>query len=110
VDIGGVWKSIGKNMKASATERLGYYELKQHKPWLAEEYPKLLGEMKEVKLQWLQNPIQIHRVSMNSVRCETCQTFWNRKMEYLKKNINEIETDNNNNKNIRELYRGINEL
>jgi len=33
VDINRVWESIRKNMKASATENLGYYELKQHKPW-----------------------------------------------------------------------------
>jgi DNA repair ATPase RecN len=30
VDISRAWKSITGNMKASTTESLGYYELKQH--------------------------------------------------------------------------------
>jgi hypothetical protein len=46
---------------------------------------------------------------MKSVRRETCRTFRNKKREYLKGKINELET-NNKNKNIRELYRGINEF
>jgi prefoldin subunit 5 len=33
----------------------------------------------------------------------------NKEMEYLKDEINELET-NNKNKNIRDLYRGINEF
>jgi hypothetical protein len=33
VDISRVWESIRGNMKDSATESLGYYELKHHKPW-----------------------------------------------------------------------------
>jgi hypothetical protein len=33
VDIIRAWGSIRDNIKASATGRLGYYELKQHKPW-----------------------------------------------------------------------------
>jgi hypothetical protein len=37
VDILKAWKSIRKNMKASVTESLGYYELQQHKPWVHEE-------------------------------------------------------------------------
>jgi hypothetical protein len=31
VDINRAWKSIRENIKASATENIGYYELKQHK-------------------------------------------------------------------------------
>jgi hypothetical protein len=33
MDINRAWESIRKNMKASATDSLGYCELKQHKPW-----------------------------------------------------------------------------
>jgi len=32
LDISRGWKSVRENMKASATESLGHYELKQHKP------------------------------------------------------------------------------
>jgi hypothetical protein len=37
------------------------------------------------------------------------RTFRNKKREYLKGKINELET-NNKKKNIRDLYRGINEF
>jgi hypothetical protein len=44
-----------------------------------------------------------------NLRYETSKTFRNKKREYLKGKINEHET-NNKNKNIRDLYRGINEF
>jgi hypothetical protein len=37
VDMTSVWESTRENIKASARERLGYYELKKHKPWFDEE-------------------------------------------------------------------------
>jgi hypothetical protein len=39
---GRAWKNTTENMKASATESLGYYELKQHKLWFDQECSKLL--------------------------------------------------------------------
>jgi hypothetical protein len=53
----------------------------------------------------LQNPGQIIGDNLQNLRCETR----NKKREYLKGRINELET-NNENKNIRDLYRGINEF
>jgi hypothetical protein len=58
-------------MKASATESLGYCELKQHKK----------------KLQWLQNPSQANGDNVNNVRRETSRTCRNKKREYLKEKI-----------------------
>jgi hypothetical protein len=55
----------------------------------------------------LQNPNQISRDNLQNVRCETSRIFRNKKREYLKGKINELE---NNNKKIRDLYRGINEF
>jgi hypothetical protein len=46
---------------------------------------------------------------MKNVRHETSRIFRNTKTEYLKGKINELEA-NNKNKNIRDLYRGINEF
>jgi hypothetical protein len=43
-----------------------------------------------------------------NVRCETSRRFRNKKREYLKDQINEPAT-NSKNKNITDLYRGINE-
>jgi len=36
-DISRVWKNIKENIETSATETVGLYELKQHKPWFDEE-------------------------------------------------------------------------
>jgi hypothetical protein len=33
VEINSAWKTIKENIKISAKENLGYYELKKHKPW-----------------------------------------------------------------------------
>jgi hypothetical protein len=55
----------------------------------------------------LQNPNQINGGNLQNLRRETSRIFRNRKREYLKVKINELET---NNKNIRDLYRGINEF
>jgi hypothetical protein len=46
---------------------------------------------------------------MDNVRREASRTFRTKKREYLKNKINELETDSKN-KNIRDLYRGINEF
>jgi hypothetical protein len=47
--------------------------------------------------------------NLNNVRRETRRHLRNKKKEYLKGKINELAT-NSQNKNIRDLYRGINEL
>ena len=36
-DIKRPWENIKENIKTSATENLGLFELKQHKPWFDEE-------------------------------------------------------------------------
>jgi hypothetical protein len=57
----------------------------------------------------LQNPSQISGGNLKNFRHESSRTFRNKKREYLKCKINELES-NNKNKNIRDLYRGINEF
>jgi hypothetical protein len=79
-------ESIRENIKASATESLGYYELIQHKPWFDEESSKLYNQRKQAKLQWLQNPSQTNRDNLNNVRHETSRNFGNKRREYVKKN------------------------
>jgi hypothetical protein len=72
-------------MKASATESLGYCELKQNKP-LFDEVCSKLDQRKQAKLQWLQNPSQINGDNLNTVRRETNRTF-REKREYLKEKL-----------------------
>jgi hypothetical protein len=57
----------------------------------------------------LQNLSRINGDNLQNLRYETKRTFRKKKREYLKGNINELET-NNKNKNIRYLGRGINEF
>jgi hypothetical protein len=52
----------------------------------------------------LQNPNQINGENLKNSRSETSRTFRNKKREYLKGKINEIET-NNKNKNERFVQR-----
>jgi hypothetical protein len=49
--INRVWETIRENIKISAKESLGYYELKTHIPWFDEECSKLLDKRKQAKLQ-----------------------------------------------------------
>jgi hypothetical protein len=57
----------------------------------------------------LQNPSQINGDNLQNLGRETSRTVKNRKKEYLKGKINKLGT-NNKNKNIRDLYRDINEF
>jgi hypothetical protein len=41
VDINIAWKTIRENINISAKESLGYYELKEHKPWFDSACSKL---------------------------------------------------------------------
>jgi hypothetical protein len=60
-------------------------------------------------LQWLQDPIKINGDNLNNTRRETSRHFRNKMREYLKETINEVASTSKS-KNIRDLYRGINEF
>jgi hypothetical protein len=79
---------IRGTVKISAKDSLSYYELKKHKPLFDEGYTELLGERKEAKLQWLQDPYEINEDNLNNIRQEASRHFRNKKREYLKDNIN----------------------
>jgi hypothetical protein len=49
-----------------------------------------------------------NKPNLNNVRCAIGRHFKNKRMEYLKDKINELAT-NSKKKNVRDLYRGINE-
>jgi hypothetical protein len=51
----------------------------------------------------------MNRDNLQSLRREASGTFRNKKREYMKGKINELETKNKN-RNIRDLYRGLNEF
>jgi hypothetical protein len=109
VDINRAWETVRENIKISAKESLGYYELKKHKTWFDEACSELLEERKQAKLQCLQDPREINRDNVNNIRREGSRNFSIIKREYLKDKINKLTTDSKN-KNIRDLYRGVNEF
>jgi hypothetical protein len=104
LDINNAWESIRNNIKNSVKENLGYYKLKHNKPWFDDKCSKLIDKRKQAKLQWLQNPGQINGDNLQNLRRETSRTFREKEREYLKGKIDELET-NNENKNVRDLYR-----
>jgi hypothetical protein len=67
----------------------------------------LTEKRKHAKLQLLQNPSQSNGDNLQNLILEIGSTFRVKKRKYLKDKINEPE-NNNKNKNIRDLYRGIN--
>jgi hypothetical protein len=108
-DINRAWDNIRKNIKLSAQESLGYCESKHRNPWFDEGCSKLVDQRKQAKLQWLQEPSEANEGNLSDVRREAIGHCRNKKREYLKDKINGLES-NSKNKNIRDLYRGINEF
>jgi hypothetical protein len=96
-------------IKTSAIDNLGYHRLKHNEPWFDDECSNLIDQRKQAKLQWFQNPNQINGENLQNIRRETNRIFRNKKREYLRGKINELET-NNKKKNIRDSYRSINEF
>jgi len=60
-------------------------------------------------MQWLQDPSQSNVDNLNNVRRDVSRHFRNKKKAYLRAKIEELET-NSKTKNIRDLYRGINDF
>jgi archaellum component FlaC len=60
-------------------------------------------------MQWVQDPIQSNVGNLNNVRSEASRHFRNKKKEYLKGKIEELETNSKIN-NIRDLYRDISDF
>jgi fructose-1-phosphate kinase PfkB-like protein len=51
VDISTASETVRENIKISAKESAGYYELKKHKAWFGEGCSKLLDQRKQAKMQ-----------------------------------------------------------
>jgi hypothetical protein len=64
----------------------------------------MVDQRTQAKLQWLQDPSVVNEDNLNNINREASRHFRNKKREYLKDKINELES-NSKNKNIRDLYR-----
>jgi hypothetical protein len=109
LDINNAWESIRDNIKTSSEESLGYHRPKHNKPWFDDKCSKLIDQRRQAKLQWLQNPSQSNGDNLQNLRRETSRTFKKKGREYLRGKIDELETSNKN-KNILDMYTGINEF
>jgi hypothetical protein len=85
------------------------HELKQYKPWFDEECLGILYQRKRAKIQWIHNPNQSNVDNLNNVTRDANRHFRNKKKTYLNAKFEELET-NCEIKNIRYLYRGINDF
>jgi hypothetical protein len=100
-DINRAWENIKESIQTSARESLGLHESKQHKPFL--------DRRKQAKMQWMQDPNQSNVENLNKVRRDASTHLRNKKKAYMKAKIEELET-NSKLKNVRDLYRGINDF
>jgi len=103
------WENIKENIQTSEKESLGLQELKQNKPWFDEECLGFLDQRKQAKMQWIQDPSQSNVDNLNNVRREVSRHFRNKKKAYMRAKTEDPET-NSKIKNIRDLYRGINDF
>ena len=60
-------------------------------------------------MQWIQDASQSNADILNNVRRDASRHFRNKKKAYLRAKIEELETNSKIN-NIRDLYRGINDM
>jgi hypothetical protein len=101
-------RKLSERISEFQTETLGCYELKKHNPWFDKGCSELLDHRKQATLRWLQDPSKINEDNLNNTRHEASRhSFKGKKRECQKYKINELAT-NSKNKNIRDLYRGIN--
>jgi hypothetical protein len=108
MDINRAWVTMREIIKISEKESLCYYELKKHMPRFNEVCSKLLYQRKQVKLQWLHNPSEISGDNLKNIRRVASRHFRNKTREHLKDKIDKLAM-NSKHKNIRDLYRRINE-
>jgi hypothetical protein len=99
-EINKAWETIRENIGISAKESIGLCE----STMVDEESLKLAYRRKQPKLQWLQDQSIVNEDNLRNVRREATRRFRNKKREYLKGKITDIEL-NSKNKNIRDLYR-----
>jgi archaellum component FlaC len=76
---------------------------------LDEECLHILDQRKQAEMQWIKDPSQNNVATQNNVRYKAGRHFRNKKEEYLKAKVEEMET-NSKIKNIRQLYSDISDF
>ncbi|KAJ4441048.1 hypothetical protein ANN_10898 [Periplaneta americana] len=108
LNVNSVWENIRDSIKIAAEQSIGYYGTKKKKPWF-DDCCMVVERRKQTKLKFLQDPVEKNRDNYFNERWEASRTLSNKKRDYLKEKLDEVET-NSKNKNIRDLYKGIKEF
>jgi hypothetical protein len=103
------WVKIRDSIIASANEEIGVLETNRNKLWVDEECSELAIKRKQAKLLCLQNPNDQTVDEFSNVRRDTCRTFGGKTRDYVKAKVNKLE-ENSKYRDIREMYKGINEF
>jgi hypothetical protein len=90
-NINRAWENIKEYIRTSVEDSLCLYELQQHKPRFDEECFRFSDQRKQAKMQWIQGPNESNVDNLNYVRRETSRNFRNKKKEYQKAKIDDIE-------------------
>ncbi|PSN55555.1 hypothetical protein C0J52_12130 [Blattella germanica] len=80
-------------------------ETRQSRKWFDDECADMVNKRKLAKMNWMREPNEQNSEQLCSIRRETTRFLKNKKREYLKEKINDLEI-NAKNRNIRELYQG----
>src|SRR5215469_10874590 len=103
---------FGKTLKTISKlqlKRACLHEWKQHKLWIDKECADILDQKKQAKMQWIRDPSRSNVDDLNNIRRDASRHCRNKEKAYLKAKIEELET-NSKVKNVRDLYRGINDF
>ncbi|PSN48471.1 hypothetical protein C0J52_11717 [Blattella germanica] len=99
-------ESIRDTIKLSASESVGLLNKRQSRKWFDDECADMINKRILAKMNWIREPNEQNSEQLCSIRRETTKFLKNKKREYLKEKINDLEI-NAKNRNIRELYQGI---
>jgi hypothetical protein len=86
-------EKIKENIKNSAKESTGLYELKQYKPCINEKCLHFIEHRKQPKMQWLKHPNQTNADNRYNLRLEASRHTRTKNKEYRKAKIDHLETN-----------------
>ena len=95
--------------ESRCARRLRYVDVVVSMEFAVEECVDFLDQRKQAKMQWIQVPSRSNVDNLNNIRRDASRHFRNKKKAYMKVKIAKVET-NSKIKNVRNLYRGINDL
>jgi len=101
------WENVRDAIVKSAEVTVGFCKRHKNKPWFDEECVKIVKVRNEARIAWLTQNMAETRNKFLNIRQAAHNLFKNKKRQYLKRKIEEIE-ENCQSGNVRGMYMGIN--